>query len=279
MTPLAHAITREHLLAASKRNIRDQCGLLDRMDDIHCFEVSEIAGVAEDLHARLVDDIALGNDGLATIDEEPRFADMATATSFLPAPKTWIEWRHPGGFRRGFLLAEEGEWARLYQADGDKSGIASLAGTVRIGLGAGSGDPGALEVPNAMGREDVVDWSKKAIRLNVFLALINTPRIIGRRQHMPHRSLERALLAKHKAVGSFPLHAWTEIKLEVGRPPTIAGDESIEAHLTGQKALHFCRAHLRVRNGHVEIVRSHWRGNPALGTMQSRYSVTPAKAA
>lgn len=108
------------------------------------------------------------------------------------------------------------------------------------------------------------------------LAMINTPRIIGRRQYMPHAGLQRRLAAAKGMVGKFPLHAWTEIKLEV-RPPEEAGDAEHQTYLTGEKALHFCRAHLRVRLGKLEYVRSHWRGNPALGIKQSRYTLVPPR--
>ena len=106
------------------------------------------------------------------------------------------------------------------------------------------------------------------------LAIINSPKIIGRRQHMPHRGLERALIAKQKAIGKFPLHAWTEIQLKVTPPKDMSSDAPAEDHLTGQKALHFCRAHLRVRMGRLEVVRAHWRGDAALGIKRSRYKVT-----
>lgn len=89
---------------------------------------------------------------------------------------------------------------------------------------------------------------------------------------MPHRGLERALIANQKLVGKFPLHAWTEIKLHVTPPKEAEGEH--EAHLTGERALHFCRAHLRIRLGRLEVVKAHWRGNPAIGIKQSRYTVT-----
>jgi hypothetical protein len=107
------------------------------------------------------------------------------------------------------------------------------------------------------------------------LALINTPRIIGRRQHMPHQGMQRKIAAGKKMVGKFPLKAWTEIKLEV-MPPVIDGGQH-EARLTGGKALHFCRAHLRIRMGHLERVSAHWRGDPSLGIKQTRYSVIPPR--
>jgi hypothetical protein len=100
--------------------------------------------------------------------------------------------------------------------------------------------------------------------------LINSPKVIGRRQFMPHK-----VLVKNFTGGSFPLHAWTEIRLEVSKPPEIDDGGPHEARLTGRRALHFCRAHLRIRYGQLEYVSPHWRGDPSVGIKQSRYIVTP----
>jgi hypothetical protein len=105
------------------------------------------------------------------------------------------------------------------------------------------------------------------------LALINTPRVIGQRRHMPHERIERDKLKSLGLVGKFPLHAWTEIILRVALPDDRTGEPSREAHLTGEKCLHFCRTHIRVRLGLLEYVEGHYRGNPALGFKRSRYSV------
>lgn len=271
MTPLALAIAKEALLPPRKRTFQDKCGLLNAMSDIHCFEVSAVSELAMELHARLVEDVKLGADGLGFADDLPGFTGMADATSFLPAPKTWIEWRLESGFRRGFLLVEEDGWARIYQADGGSRG-ASMDHTVRMGLGAKSGDAGALEVPGRLTPPEHIDWSKKALRLNVMLALINTPRVVERQQHAPHAGFERKLSTQGAA---FRLHPWNEIKLEVLRPAAAGVDGAAGESLTGQKALHFCRAHLRVRRGRVEIVSAHWRGDAALGVQRSRYRVVP----
>jgi hypothetical protein len=100
------------------------------------------------------------------------------------------------------------------------------------------------------------------------LAIINTPKIVGRREHAPHKGLVKNIRKVHGK--AYQLRPWTEIKLEITPPP--GGDGSREV-LTGKKALHFCRAHLRIRRGKLERVTSHWRGDPALGIVRSRYSV------
>jgi hypothetical protein len=107
------------------------------------------------------------------------------------------------------------------------------------------------------------------------LALINSPRIIGRRQHMPHERVEREKLKALGLIGKFPLHAWTEIILKVAPPDERTGEPASEAHLVGEKCLHFVRTFLRVRMGQLEYVESHWRGNPALGMKRSRYRLEP----
>lgn len=78
-------------------------------------------------------------------------------------------------------------------------------------------------------------------------------------------------------VGKFPLNAWTEIMLEMTPPPAPEGPSTCEVRLSGTKALHFCRAYLRLRLGRLELVSSHWRGDGALGIKQSRYVLTPPR--
>jgi hypothetical protein len=106
------------------------------------------------------------------------------------------------------------------------------------------------------------------------LALINSPRVIGRRGHYPHGRAEREALKKLGLVGKFPLRAWTEILLRVTiNPEDRSGEKPKEMHLTGDRCLHYCRTFVRVRLGALEYVEGHWRGNPALGMKQSRYRV------
>lgn len=123
------------------------------------------------------------------------------------------------------------------------------------------------------------EMRRDAVLLFGALAFINSPRIIGRRQHMPHRGLERELLRQQKVIGKFPLHAWTEIVLEVTPPKEADGQHEYEAHLTGKRALHFVRAHLRIRDGKLSFVKAHWRGDAALGIKQSRYRLRKMEAA
>jgi hypothetical protein len=108
----------------------------------------------------------------------------------------------------------------------------------------------------------------------MFLAIINSPRIIGRRIHAPHKGLVREL---HRAggLGIGPLHDWREIKLEVTKPRDIYDGEPHEDIITDKRALHFCRKHIRIcHSGTLTYVREHWRGDPAIGIRRGRYHVT-----
>lgn len=98
------------------------------------------------------------------------------------------------------------------------------------------------------------------------IGLINTPGIIGIKQHAPHKAVARMM------AGRFPLRGWSEITLK---------HETV--HYTGpiiqsgpafHKCLHFVRSHKRhYKDGRVSIIPAHWRGDPALGIKRTRYKV------
>ena len=98
------------------------------------------------------------------------------------------------------------------------------------------------------------------------LDLINTPGLIGLRQHDPHRGLVKRLAT----AGSYPLQGWSEVVL---KHKTVMASQ--EPHLTGptyHKCLHFVRSHLRhLRCGRVLTIPAHWRGDAALGIKRTRY--------
>lgn len=266
MTPLAQKITRESTLLKRDRTFSDHDSLIKRMDDIHCFEVTDVYQLAFDLAS-----------------DVERICD-GPLTSFLPAPKTWIEWRSGPGERYGLLIEQKDIVCDLVRTTGAYLCPGqNFFGTMRsdqLSLSKGYSESrptcsGDRVLPPGYYKEGFSPCNL----IPAFLLLINSPKVIGRCQHMPHRGLERRLVAAKKMVGKFPLHAWTEIKLEVNTEPQYAGNkESVEAHLTGERALHFCRSHIRVRLGRLEVVRAHWRGDPSLGIKQSRYTLIEGRA-
>jgi hypothetical protein len=276
MTPFAQRIVKELTWPVVKRSKADLGGILAPLNDVHCFEISSIARDAKTLGWEAI------RRGLLTAEQ-----------TFLPAPKTWLEYTMRSEFgadhvvsRVGLLLCEiasnvvfcdvswlghDNTWVSL--PNGFAIDLTWRGCTTNVGAG-------LVAYP--------VNWPPDADRVALVrsytalalgaLAFINSPRIIGRRQHAPHRGLERELIKHQKVIGSFPLRAWTEILLDVTPPKEADGQHAFEAHLTGTRALHFVRSHLRIRDGKLSFVKAHWRGDASIGIKQSRYVVRGPKA-
>ena len=249
MTPLAHKIAKELTLRKRDRTFIDNADILSRFDEVHCFECSAVYGAAREL--------------AADIFRRPCSADRL---AFLPAApeRTWIEISP----QLGFLLEDKGDgWARVTIAT-DKASLPFGEMALSDRLSSASADDPIVRVSD---RSPLSQSETIAMmyQLYALLAMINTPRLIGRTTHMPHAGLQRALAKARGLTGKFPLRAWTEIKLQVRPPIEEEGDEAI--YLTGARALHFVRAHLRIRLGRLELVSAHWRGDASLGIKRSRY--------
>jgi hypothetical protein len=266
MTPLAQLLTNLTLdkkITPTAAVSRDWFPTL-QSSDCHCFEVTDVQGLADQLIAN------------------HNWQIGADHRLFLPSPRTWIEWRNDGSYE-----GDPGRFgALLEEAQNDRGErritvnqcvfMAGEISTYTHGIAIIKDDNGPARIVAPLDfSDDERDHVATVMRTYcAFLSLINTPRIIGRRTHLPHAGLQRKLARSRGMVGKFPLHAWTEIKLEVA---TIHDAGERISHLSGGKALHFCRAHLRIRLGQVEIVSSHWRGDPSLGIKRTRYSVVPPR--
>lgn len=264
MTPLAQLFANDLCQPVSRRQFEDYGRLGPSLSSLHFFEISAVLPLATDLAQQFAGKGIPGN------------------MAFLPADAVWIEYREPSdNARYAMVLKSRGAEADLFivmSHPGRPPRTSHRVATIPL-----TSDSRFIEgwnVPPDFGQQPAVEHeiAKKVFLTYAALAIINTPRIIGRRQHMPHAGLQRKLAAARGMVGKFPLRAWTEIILEV-TPPVIDDGEPHEARLTGGKALHFCRSHLRVRRGQLELVKAHWRGDPALGIKRSRYSVVPPKHA
>lgn len=270
MTPLAQRLVRDLTLPAGERRGMDEAGVMRLLSDIHCFDVAAVFTMARDLGRRL-DDASVGASDYLT---------------FLPAPRTWIE-HHATGGRLAYLLVESPskDSAAVYcVAKVDEAtnsyghflpgGFYSTYRLRDLALRRPHIVPGldsdliGPEVEKAMGM-------KEQALIYALLLIINSPKVIGRKQHLPHRGLQRKLAKRFgSGVGKFAVNAWTEITLHVStRDASEEGEH--EDHLTGHRALHWVRTFGRIRLGRLEIVRSHWRGDAALGIKQSRYTVRP----
>jgi hypothetical protein len=255
MTPLAMRVMRELTLPVKERTLADRGGVVPLMTDVHCFECTEIVrdamGVAYS--------VAEKSGGLSVLRQR----------AFLPADRTWIEYSAPGG-RVGIHLVRARDHAQIRLVNAATSS-SWLVGSLPLM----ETDEDTLGVFNPV--IEPADLKASMIVAYVLLAFINTPRVIGRRTHLPHAGLQRRLARALGIQGKFPLNAWTEIKLDV-RPPRDESDAAPrEGWLSGQKALHFVRAFLRIRLGKLELVSPHWRGDASLGIKQSRYVVVPPR--
>ncbi len=259
MTPLAQMIVKEFLLSPAQRT-PDPHGVRERLRGAHCFELSAVAEDLKYMSAQLSK------------------TGVSDTLIFLPADVTFIELRLSEQVIVGLLLGRSGEKSSTLTAvRREPNGWRSYACAEFQHTGFGPARD-ALEVAE---RDALVkaepDYHVGYRYLLSALAIINSPRVVERKQHMPHRGLEKALRARQKLIGKFPLHAWTEITLRTGPAVNMRDAPSQEAHLTGRRPLHFCRAHLRVRNGFPQFVKAHWRGDPAIGIKRSRYRLAPAR--
>lgn len=260
MTPLAHAIVADSTLTLRKRKHDAAARGLRLLDDVHFFEVSEVFSVAGDLADRMDDSVIVAGQRLA----------------FLPAPRTWIEYAWAGG-RIAMLLEQDRDLATVTAVAMRRAG-----GALRI-----ESDIVRLPLLNSVSLGRVFfakrtwcsDPSNSGGGIGVFLyavlSMINTPRVIGRRVHQPHAGLQRKIASAHSMPGKYPLQAWHELVLEVKPPRDESDSDPRQTILTGGKALHFVRAYLRIAGGQLQLVASHWKGDPALGLKQTRYRVIP----
>jgi hypothetical protein len=273
MTPLAQAIMNARLAGHSSRLWTVQNGdwihrqfpdPYSYFNDLHFFEVSAVLDAARQNAWKVV-------------------THLSERLAFLPAPRTWIEYLEPdcGGARLAFRLVqpERQDYANVEMFTRQSDG-----GMVSRGLGFRL----PLVVSGEVGRYHVVRGSWASERDNeagnawagliyTLLGMINTPRIFGRRQHLPHAGLQRKLVAAKPLVGKWPLQAWHELTLEVSPTRVTEDAKEHEVRLTGERALHFVREHVRFRLGVWIQVTWHWRGNGSLGIKQTRYRLEMPK--
>lgn len=267
MTPLAREVLKDLTLPRARRVFDDPLAVLPRMQEAHCFEITRLEPLIIDLLQQYWDG---------------KLVAAKMKYLFLPAPVTCLDMKIESSERIAFLLIEDGYEAAVYFVWSRTKRIDRLG---YIGLPHNIVPPneytditidpedGITETPSFARMESAETLLE---RVQLALLMINQPKLLGRRQHMPHRGLERQLLKARGITGKFPLLAWTEIFLDCGSPK-FAGGESHEAHLTGRRCLHFVRAHPRVRRGRFEIVRAHWRGDASLGMKRSRYICRPKR--
>lgn len=231
---------------------------------------------------------------------------VAESVAFLPAPAIWLEFRHDH-IRPDNRCVKAIEGYLLVQKDKTSASCTSLLGFETRGgvsfvpipladlplLAASDPDGWALDstsaqqdlasAPHVPGTprydasnvdldQALLDEQHRAYWLYAALSIINSPKIVDQTTRRASSGLQKRLA--RKAGAPFELLPWHEILLDVTPPPGGERQAGDGERLTGPKALHFCRAFLRIRLGRLERVRAHWRGDPTLGLSQASYRVT-----
>lgn len=293
MTPLARALAEA---AVSNPNWWRESGnkklLAPFPNDVKCFEVSQVTELAYEL-----------------ADQAYARGNIVEALAFLPAPVTWIEHRYVREDGKSAIQA----YLLVDRADKTASAVSTIGleingKTIFVPAPLGdlrlldSSDPDGLAIDSAIIQQDidVVRHSRKLVSglyklrdvpgytpdeisdddaletqrvhswwLYSVLSLINSPRIVGRSEHRVSSGLSKFLARKRGA--PYQLLPWHEIFLDITPPPEAEMESG--TRLTGPRALHFCRQHIRIKRGKLEMVRAHYRGSADVGIAQTQYRV------
>lgn len=177
------------------------------------------------------------------LDSKPKEAEASTTLG--RPPLNWTGGKHESG-----RLAE----VRTYE----KTLLFQLAATDK-------------QLEEANGNLEILRAAKTGIAFSVLaIDLINTPGLVGFRQHAPHVAFAKQFA--RLSVGKHPLRSWSEVTVKTH---TTHCNGDYESGSTFRKCLHFVRSHQRhYRTGRVSVIPAHWRGDPALGIKRTRYRVT-----
>jgi hypothetical protein len=239
MTPLAHQLARNISATPPGENADFVSAARKALAGAAFFEVTEASPLLMEVHAALVKDL-----------------ETFRRLIFHPAPKIWIEWCG-------------GPWADFFDAN---RVAMSAQDDYDLDLWIGR-DDGIYRYPDSF----MKDLRKKCLSdkhadqitpddrwlgeflqcTSTVLAIINSPKIVEQRAHAPHKGLVRQLRAS-KYPEITPTEPWHEIKLRITKPEYIDDGEPHADVITGRRALHFCRRHLRVcHSGVLTYVTSH----------------------
>lgn len=257
MTPLAQYLVRAHLngdfAAPVDGPFRDAAAALAG-SAAQCFEVSEVWEMADALM------------------RHRSYKHLEDPNLFLPAPVTWIEWTRTSDEERrlAVLVAEMAPKTWKIQVFADKANGNIATGTAITWIIEGNNVFFPIEHPNDLTPASQDFYIETTRMVSAYLCVINTPLVVRQEKHEPRAELRRKLLRAGVIDGKTRFQPWVTIKLDVQTPSEIEGGGS---RMTGTKAFHFCRAHLRLRLGKVEWVRSHWRGDANKGVVNHDYRV------
>jgi hypothetical protein len=212
------------------------------------------------------------------LGSEKKTLDRLTENMVLPAEDLWLEWRMnnvvPRDGETGLKMAD----ARIRKLGLLINGVETKKGEPRVqraqcvaisllsdgqigfagafGLDFTQTQAILLTGRNYGKNENVGDF---CLFLVGAIAIINTPRLF---MQVPSEDYKRLNIQRAKK-GKPPILPHTEIIM-----PKDTADMLKDAHIGehhGRRKLHHVRTFVRIKNGKVEIVRPHWRGDPSLG--------------
>lgn len=201
------------------------------------------------------------------VEEEAKLA-AAAPFIFFPAIDSWIEWEDEQG-KLGFYFHGKQEsvtegfgFLTVQRHDEDNPVMLPLSfDTPGYRLEANPAPSTTFQQRLTFGAAAV------QVKPVVFaiLALINSPKLIRQRPIDVSR-----INKKRASLGRYCFHPHHEVRLDV--------DKRIISTVSGSgdgtsRALHFVRTHLRFRRGQYELVRPHWRGDPAMGIRDASYRI------
>lgn len=225
----------------------------------------------------------------ALADHDGRNLKRLRELAALPFPLVWLEFDAgeldlaiPDA-RIGLLLSAQTEYdvrgeahgaLWVFRKDSEFEGLIENVPTAAFLLTIG-GSGEALEVV----AERHLDRALLSERLPGFilalLCLLSQPRFIEIRDRPVRQDVGRT---RHKARLE-PLRAMREIHLNIDVAPAYGAGKGNETRSGVRMALHQVRSFWRIRLGKLEFVRPFWRGDPGLGIVRKRYSVTAGEAA
>lgn len=295
MTPLAKALA-ETAVSNPKwwRSSGNEKLLAPFPHDVKCFEITAVRELADDLGQQALE---RGN--------------VIESLAFLPAPVTWLEHRYTRedgtpavhahmlvdrgdntasvtstvgceiNGRTVFIPIPLGNLRLLDEADPDgwaidatlvTDGIDSQTHARNLMRGLYPLRPG-VEAPRETADPDKMldDAQARSWQLYATLSLINSPRIVARSERKASSGLGKFL--NRKGDGPYNLLPWHEVFLDITPPPEATDADGGGSRLTGPRALHFCRQHIRIKRGRLEMVRAHYRGSADVGIAQTQYRV------
>lgn len=271
MTPLAAQLSKQLTMPEKDRypfwkKEKPYEILFQTLNRSQFFEVTKILSLARTI-----------NDKIAETKDTSGFSKL----SFLPSPWTWIEFNDVKNTRVAFHF--------IGHADKTKENAAHLClywstrcsflGTINLETFRMDFGP-YKETPLPPWFEGRTNEDTQNIILAYIafasssLIAINSPQIISQEKKEPNRGLIRRINKKFGAK-NFPVNDWTELQLKISKPESIDDGQPHEDHITGKRALHFCRQHIRIRNNKLGYVTGHWRGDATIGVRQKSYTVKP----